>query len=62
MRAASFLNINVAPTEHHRFEDQWEIVITRFDRQVIAGNEVLRIRQEDFTRALGKLPEFKYEA
>jgi serine/threonine-protein kinase HipA len=62
MRAASFLNIDVAPTEYHRFEDQWAIVITRFDRNVIAGNEVLRIHQEDFTQALGRLPEFKYEA
>lgn len=62
MRAAGFLGINVARTEFLSFEDQWAIVITRFDRHVDSTHTITRIHQEDFAQALGRLPEFKYEA
>jgi serine/threonine-protein kinase HipA len=61
MSAAVDLGLDIAHTELERFDDQWAVVIERFDRVEDAGR-ILRIHQEDFCQALGRLPEAKYEA
>jgi serine/threonine-protein kinase HipA len=61
MRAAAFVGIDTAATEFLYFDGEPAIVATRFDR-IDTPDGVLRIHQEDFCQALGKLPEHKYEA
>lgn len=61
MRASSMLGVNIADSHMVGFEDQWAIVITRFDR-VIDGNRIHRVHQEDMCQALGRMPEHKYES
>ncbi|GAA0572376.1 type II toxin-antitoxin system HipA family toxin [Kribbella sandramycini] len=61
MAAAAELAVDVADSQLLRFEDQWAIVVQRFDR-VIGDDEITRIHQEDFCQALGRLPESKYES
>lgn len=63
MRAAATLGIEVAHTEFVRFGDEEAaIVIQRYDRFVRPDDSVLRIHQEDFCSASGRLPAQKYEA
>lgn len=63
MRAAAALGIDVAHTEFVRFaEKEAAIVIERYDRVVRPDDHVLRIHQEDFCSAAGRLPAQKYEA
>ncbi|HWU32346.1 MAG TPA: type II toxin-antitoxin system HipA family toxin, partial [Marmoricola sp.] len=63
MRAASTLGIDVAHTEFVRFGDEEAaIVIERYDRILRPDDSVLRIHQEDFCSATGRLPTQKYEA
>lgn len=61
MSAAADLGLDIAQTALARFEDQWAVVIERFDRVEDAAR-ILRVHQEDFCQALGRLPEAKYEA
>ena len=61
MVAASSLGIDVAATQYLRFEDQWAVVVERFDRAATATG-VQRLHQEDFCQALRRLPAQKYEA
>ncbi|MBM6403173.1 HipA domain-containing protein [Phycicoccus sp. CSK15P-2] len=61
MAAARMLGVDVAPTHYQRFGDRWAIVIERFDRAVAADGSIVRIHQEDFCQALGRMPERKYE-
>ncbi|GAA1599586.1 type II toxin-antitoxin system HipA family toxin [Kribbella hippodromi] len=61
MAAAGKLAVDVAPSSMLRFEDQWAIVVERFDR-VVDGAAIRRIHQEDFCQALGRLPAVKYES
>ncbi|GAA2839034.1 type II toxin-antitoxin system HipA family toxin [Kribbella solani] len=61
MAAAAELAVDVASSRMLRFEDQWAIVVERFDR-VVDGAAVRRIHQEDFCQALGRLPAAKYES
>lgn len=62
MAAASDLGVDVAASRIVQFDDQWALVVERFDR--IAGRDggVVRVHQEDFCQALGRLPERKYES
>jgi serine/threonine-protein kinase HipA len=62
MEAASDLGVDVAATRIVQFDDQWALVIERFDRIVGSDGSVVRVHQEDFCQALGRLPEAKYEA
>lgn len=43
-----------------RFKDEIAIVIERYDRQH-AGNEIIRVHQEDVCQALGLTPTKKYQ-
>jgi serine/threonine-protein kinase HipA len=61
MAAAEALGVDVAGSRIARFEDQWAIVIERFDR-VVGQDTITRIHQEDFCQALGRLPAAKYES
>jgi len=61
MRAAAATGVSVAASRLLPFEDQWAIVIDRFDRAT-SGDRVFRLHQEDFCQALGRLPEKKYES
>jgi serine/threonine-protein kinase HipA len=62
MAAASDLGVDVAASRIVRFDDQWALVIERFDRIVGGDGSVVRLHQEDFCQALGRLPEAKYES
>lgn len=63
MQAAAALGVDVAHTEFVRFgEEEAAIVIERYDRIVQFDDHVLRIHQEDFCSATGRLPAQKYEA
>jgi serine/threonine-protein kinase HipA len=62
MAAASDLGVDVAATRVVQFDDQWALVIERFDRIIGPDGSVVRVHQEDFCQALGRLPEAKYEA
>lgn len=61
MRASSMLGIEVAASRMLGFEDQWAIVVERFDR-VVTGEEIHRLHQEDMCQAVGRMPEKKYES
>lgn len=61
MEAASAVGVDVAKSAFARFDDQWAIVIDRFDRSLSAGR-VLRTHQEDFAQACGRMPAHKYES
>jgi serine/threonine-protein kinase HipA len=61
MRAASALGLDVAHTEFAHFADEPAIVIERYDRLRIDDGSILRIHQEDFCSASGRLPARKYE-
>jgi serine/threonine-protein kinase HipA len=62
MAAASDLGVDVAASRIVQFDDQWALVVERFDRTVGSDSSVVRVHQEDFCQALGRLPEAKYEA
>ncbi|WP_017611099.1 HipA domain-containing protein [Nocardiopsis xinjiangensis] len=61
MEAASAVGVVVARSTFTRFDDQWAIVIDRFDRSLEAGR-VLRTHQEDFAQACGRMPAHKHES
>ena len=62
LEAAAALGVDVAGNSIVQFEDQWALVVKRFDRVVSDGGTIVRIHQEDFCQALGRLPEAKYES
>ena len=62
MSAAGDLAVDVAGTRLMRFDDQWALVVERFDRITDSEGGVVRIHQEDFCQALGRLPEMKYKS
>jgi serine/threonine-protein kinase HipA len=57
---ARSLGLPVAQTQVMRFEDEIAIVIERYDRQR-AGNDIVRVHQEDVCQALGIMPTKKYQ-
>lgn len=61
MASASAVGVVAAKSTFTRFDDQWAIVIDRFDRSLAAGR-VLRTHQEDFAQACGRMPAQKYES
>lgn len=61
MMAAAKVGILVANSNFSQFEDQWAIVIDRFDRRQLDGH-IIRVHQEDFAQACGRMPIHKYEA
>jgi serine/threonine-protein kinase HipA len=62
MEAASDLGVDVAASRIVQFDDQWALVVERFDRIIGGDGSVVRVHQEDFCQALGRLPEAKYES
>ena len=54
------LDLPVAQTQVMRFKDEIAIVIERYDRQH-AGNDIIRVHQEDVCQALGIMPTKKYQ-
>ena len=61
MRAASMLGVDIADSQMMGFEDQWAIVVERFDR-IVDGTQIDRLHQEDMCQAIGRMPEKKYES
>lgn len=62
MVAAAAVGIDIAGTRLMQFEDQWAIVVDRFDRLTDVADGIQRFHQEDFCQALGRLPANKYES
>lgn len=58
--AARRAGLRVVRTRIGHFEDESAIIVTRYDR-ALAGNEVVRVHQEDLCQALGLRPESKYQ-
>jgi serine/threonine-protein kinase HipA len=61
MALAERIGLRVPRASIHEGRDRVYIV-ERYDRERDAGDEILRLHQEDFCQALGILPEQKYEA
>ena len=61
MSAAAALGLEIAGSTFVKFEDEWAIVVERFDRFGMGGGGIRRLRQEDFCQALGRMPSAKYE-
>jgi serine/threonine-protein kinase HipA len=61
LELARALQIPAALTRVERFEDQWAIVVERFDR-VKAKSGYERVHQEDMCQACGVDPDRKYES
>lgn len=57
---ARALGLPAASSRVMRFGDEIAIVIERYDRQ-LAGNEIIRVHQEDVCQALGIMPTKKYQ-
>lgn len=56
------IGLPVASTEIGKFADHMVLVVERFDRQWVEGDEwIARLPQEDFCQALGYSPNKKYE-
>jgi serine/threonine-protein kinase HipA len=62
MAAGRDLGLEVANTEFTHFGDEAAIVVERYDRLTLDDGTVLRLHQEDFCSASGRLPAKKYEA
>ncbi|WP_237716340.1 type II toxin-antitoxin system HipA family toxin [Catenovulum agarivorans] len=54
------LDIPAAKASIEQFEDERVLVVERFDRK-LANNAIIRLPQEDFCQALGRLSDNKYE-
>lgn len=61
MSAAASLGLEIAGSNFVKFEDEWAIVVERFDRFGMVGGGIGRLHQEDFCQALGRMPSAKYE-
>lgn len=59
MRTASSIGLPTARVGFEQFEDEWAVVIERYDR-LCAGERIRRVHQEDFCQALGVSPLRKY--
>ena len=57
---ARALGLPTASSRVMRFADEIAIVVERYDR-VRAGNEIVRVHQEDMCQALGIMPTRKYQ-
>lgn len=60
MRAADQVGLDIAHVDFTYFGEEPAIVVERFDR-VDVGGEIVRVHQEDFCQAAGRLPNRKYE-
>jgi serine/threonine-protein kinase HipA len=59
--AARRAGLLVARTRVAQFGGETAVVVTRYDRRVVAGGEILRVHQEDLCQALGVPPNRKYQ-
>lgn len=59
---ARALRLPAARSEVHRFEDEVAIVIERYDRISLPGDDIVRVHQEDMCQALGIMPTSKYQS
>ena len=59
--AARRAGLLVVRTSVSRFGDETAVVVTRYDRRVAPGGEILRVHQEDLCQALGLPPSRKYQ-
>jgi serine/threonine-protein kinase HipA len=59
--AARRAGLLAARTSVRSFGDQTALVVTRYDRTVLANGQIIRIHQEDLCQALGVPPSRKYQ-
>ncbi len=62
LRVARTAGLRAASAEIVRIRDHDCLLVERWDRTVDPGGRIVRLHQEDFCQALGKLPAAKYEA
>ncbi len=60
MRAAGQVGLDIAHVDFTHFGNEPAIVVERFGRVEVDG-EVVRVHQEDFCQAAGRMPNCKYE-
>ena len=60
LRFLKELGMPVAHAEIEQFEDERVLIVERFDRK-ITSESIIRLPQEDFCQALGRLSDNKYE-
>lgn len=60
LRFLNELGMLTAHAEIEQFEDERVLIVERFDRKV-TDNSIIRLPQEDFCQALGRLSDNKYE-
>ena len=60
LRFLKELGMPVAHAEIEQFEDERVLIVERFDRKV-TDDAIIRLPQEDFCQALGRLSDNKYE-
>ena len=60
LRFLKELGMPVAHAVIEQFEDERVLIVERFDRKV-TGDSIIRLPQEDFCQALGRLSDNKYE-
>ncbi|MCK9524209.1 MAG: type II toxin-antitoxin system HipA family toxin [Proteobacteria bacterium] len=57
------LDLRIAHSTLHRFEDQRALIVERFDRRYASDrSHILRLPQEDFCQVTGTAPTLKYES
>ncbi|WP_369374892.1 type II toxin-antitoxin system HipA family toxin [Promicromonospora sp. Populi] len=61
MRTARIVGIDAAHTEYTSFKSQDAIVVSRFDRLRVDGDQVVRLHQEDLCQALGDNEKYESE-
>nr|WP_255316834.1 type II toxin-antitoxin system HipA family toxin [Nesterenkonia sp. Act20] len=62
MGALRRMGLSAAKTRFRRFEDQFALIVTRFDRRRGQDGRLVRIHQEDMCQALSVYPRAKYES
>ncbi len=60
MRLAQSIKLRTANVEMQQVEGIDYLIVERYDRKA-EGNEIIRLHQEDFCQALGKISEQKYQ-
>ena len=59
---ARALRLPAARSEVHQFGDEAAIVVERYDRVTLPGDDIVRVHQEDMCQALGVMPTSKYQS
>jgi serine/threonine-protein kinase HipA len=61
MALAGAMELKPAKSKVHLVLDRWFLLVERYDRLIDVQGRRQRFHQEDFRRALGVVPEMKYQ-